>query len=461
MTPFDEIEQNFDLERIQANGLPIYPLIRLNNIGNPLEHYKKDKNLSAKNRLISIIRRGGLLKGKKVIPPCDILFLENNTYQKIQGTWINKFTHPIKEWLGKKGIIFESLYTGGNKYSKENHPNHIDISSHLWLTRMYAIGLSKLKKDHFSDELIALSKTYEKTYPRMSLSNISKTLAQFNSLRDYYSRTFSTSRPKLLIVVNYYSLMHQSAIYAAKERGIPVLEIQHGVQGNKHYAYAKWQEFNHLSDKFFPSVYWNWNLQDTDFLNSYLKKSNNVFARTFGHPFIYFSTYANHKNEIRNTILISLQPFSDLTKYDRLREAMTELSHLHFELRLHPSSLNSGSFEQFASYFSSLVTRDQIIQSSEEPLTFQLLRTKIHLTYSSSVCLEAGTYGIPNIIIDQEEAKRYEHLKGLKLLYTAETTSQITEAIKKLLNYSSDINYLEQNKEYFNNGLNYIESILR
>lgn len=60
--------------------------------------------------------------------------------------------------------------------------------------------------------------------------------------RDMFRAIFDVRRPKLVLCFNYYQPIGWGLCAAAKERGVTVLDVQHGAQGRHHHAYH-WQRF--------------------------------------------------------------------------------------------------------------------------------------------------------------------------------------------------------------------------
>ena len=451
MQPFENIERNVSCKDLLINDINIYPLLRLYSIGNPNKIYQKNKKTGAKSRVIQSFSKdiNGIIK--KIKPSnYKVAILENNTYQDIDGIYINKFTQSIIESFEQEAISHISFNTASK--SKDPFNKHVEnISSKLWMLRARAHLKSRLSKYDHSSELTKFLETHLK----ISKNRLNQTYEQFFTLKEFYKQLLKKVNPTILLLTNFYSLNHQPAIYAANELGIKVIEVQHGVQGDSHYAYSVWHNIRNISEKYFPTTYWTWTKADSTYLNSYLHESKSK-AYCFGHPFVHYCSAKTGNANRRDTILITLQPFSDLSVYLELREALAQLSDIKVSIRLHPSTLATESYSDYINFFKEICSERDMLLSSRTPLPMQLVNTCMHVTHSSSVCIEASIYKVPTLLIDKKEHDRYERILNYTELYHAQSSEDISNLLNKTTTKNNSETPLSENTNYFNEGVRYL-----
>jgi hypothetical protein len=211
-------------------------------------------------------------------------------------------------------------------------------------------------------------------------------LKRFISDREVYETIFRIYRPRVLFVVSYYSCI--PAIVAAKNLGIEVVEIQHGVIGGGHPAYNG----KSIPDSYLPDTILTYGRRDMEFL-----EKSPLFGSVEKYPIGNWyidrlsrsgpSTAERRDSRIR--IGISLQrPIEDRT-VEFIEEAASENEEIVYVL----IPRDHRSFEYRPNGENIEISPEGICQESA-------IRYDLHATVYSTCAIEAMALGIPCIVID-------------------------------------------------------------
>src|SRR5262249_37500646 len=79
-------------------------------------------------------------------------------------------------------------------------------------------------------------------YPFHGLTpdEIAASAARVRNLASFWSDLLERVRPRLALVTQYYDAEAMALLLACRERGIPSVDLQHGMQGALHFAYGRW-----------------------------------------------------------------------------------------------------------------------------------------------------------------------------------------------------------------------------
>jgi ubiquinone/menaquinone biosynthesis C-methylase UbiE len=265
----------------------------------------------------------------------------------------------------------------------------------------------------------------------------------------YFEEIFKAIRPKVIFFVCYYYVMAMAIIKACKKLGIVSVDIQHGKQGKYHGMYSYWTRIPSQGYELLPDFFWCWgdeskiNIEKSRrstgsnhipivggnrWLASWIDGKAGIFENNISKEFY---TILNNK---KKKILISLQPFDEqipLPEHviEAMRNSPTDWLWL---LRLHPSR------RQDEGRINSLLTQKgiqnfEIHHSTVCPLYSLLKIADHHITYYSSVCYEALSFGVPTTIIDPSGLTLYEEYITKGIFNYADTIDTLVGAIEKTI----------------------------
>ena len=229
------------------------------------------------------------------------------------------------------------------------------------------------------------------------------------------------------------SACHQNKIWVA--------DIQHGVISDTHPWYGE-QYRAKDNTQWLPDAFLCWDEGSSKVISKWAIQ-HNIDVLTIGNPWIerfiqqspkdniyqYLSSKLQVKKEFKPTILITLNWGNDNipNKFIHPELEKTILSYIdkyNWVIRLHPNQIIGFASHEgplFEKYFQSTYPKNKIDwkTATKMPLPLLLAQVNIHITWSSSVCIEASYFGIRSLVLDsqmQDGAERsdyYQHLEEL------------------------------------------------
>lgn len=98
----------------------------------------------------------------------------------------------------------------------------------------------------------------------MNESNILKFLIE----RDFYIKLISSIQPNNVFTTCYYG-RKMAFISAAKSLNVKTIDIQHGVQGELHAAYGRWNNVPKSGYCMLPDAFWVWSKNDEQAISAW------------------------------------------------------------------------------------------------------------------------------------------------------------------------------------------------
>jgi hypothetical protein len=234
-------------------------------------------------------------------------------------------------------------------------------------------------------------------------------------------RSLREDKVRAVFIVSFYDVAGYAYTLAAARAGIPSADVQHGVTGRYHLAYARWPT-SRLPWRLLPRWFWTWTAEDAAVIEQWASPGAHR-AVWGGNPFLdawregTLDIDSNMRLQLkkleaaagtRTPVLVTLQPgLTHAKALAPLLEAMASCKTAFWWLRLHPMSLNSKpELEALLNLHG--IEGFEIDSSTALPLPALLSKCALHATHSSSVFIEASAMGKPSIIWSQYGAELAE-----------------------------------------------------
>ena len=202
---------------------------------------------------------------------------------------------------------------------------------------------------------------------------------------------------------------------------MPSVDVQHGVTGRFHMAYAQWPA-TQAPWRLLPRWFWTWTDDDAALIEAWAPRGSHR-AVCGGHPYLdawrdgtlsLDATMAQSLQALRvrtaerTPVLVTLQP--NLVHEQALAPllwAMANGTTVFWWLRLHPMGLQDRPALE-ALLANRGIKAFDIDSSTALPLPVVLGHAYVHATHSSSAFIEAAALGIPSIVWSQYGAELAE-----------------------------------------------------
>jgi len=260
-------------------------------------------------------------------------------------------------------------------------------------------------------------------------------------------RAMRETRPVAVLAVSYYDVAGYACFLAAARAGIPRVDIQHGVTGPLHPAYAGWHRWPPGGYRLLPDWFWCWNAAAAECIDNWADVTSSVRTVIGGNPHteawkagLFEADPAQRqrlaaarlKRDGRPAILVTLQPglqFED--EIGVLVTWMQQLPDIDWWPRLHPTALDQRAqvLQQLGANASLADTLDM---ATALPLPVLLMNADLHATHSSSTVIEAADFGVPSLVWSKYGADLFADAISGGMARHVQTVEECAAAIHSL-----------------------------
>ncbi len=327
-------------------------------------------------------------------PVCDVLTFacDNDRYIDIDGKMYSPLINTIEDGLASRGVSctsisrIASVIKGGLSCGRVYSPEGAFAR---------AMIIKRLKS------LFTKSGKYSFSYMEVKV----------------WERILDVTQAKAVVAI----LPSRELCSVCRRRGIWVVDIQHGVIADEHYWYG--ESFRKDDPvEWLPNSYMVWDAGSQEVIKKWAAKSG-VNVDIIGNPWVYrfrnpsFSDdvvgYLTRKYSIERSgkpnVLVSLSWGGHGLDGRYIHPSLEQfikntVNDYNWRIRLHPNQLQGFATDEgvgFAGYFNDAFPFGAVEweDTTSMPLPLLLSEIDIHVTWLSSVCMEAAYFGIPSLVL--------------------------------------------------------------
>jgi hypothetical protein len=378
---------------------------------------------------------------------------------KVESCWYDVYCDPLIDMISKRGI--ESLvleYGDKFNYKTPRFNKSCFIQPRLTLlSYLSALNCQKYVLDSkIKSELNSLYVYLEErglfgfTY---DLSTLKMKIGYLRYVAEFFKKIFQKVRPKVVFGSNYYGI-EKAINLACRELGITSVDIQHGVQGESHRAFARWKKVPQTGYELMPNIFLTWSSYEAETIRSWSKAttewhqaivSGNLLLEKFKqndnqlvahYDAVVRQILAEHK--ANTNILVTLS--TDLGLPRLYRDLILCSSKDYFWwIRLHPVMSNKERKDILKIVKSFQLNNIYADSGQKFPLYAILRHMDLHITDNSSTVLECEAFGIPSILTHHSGKVNYWQQVKSGIAFYADTRNDILSYIPKVLSRSTPI----------------------
>jgi hypothetical protein len=462
------IEDTIPVDKWKVDGFYIWPLLRIS-LGMQLSHevIKEEKGCKQEETLNKISKAKKLLQNQikyaeayfkdysqndRTDRKVNAVFLGNQVSRTILNkTWYDRLCDPlISEFnaIGMKCLQLDLFHTYRiPRYSPgvfiQPQLDFLAIKNLLIRKKANTIEINLQDFDDFNRFL-----RLNQIDINFSIEKIVQLTHRIRLYADFFKKILLRVRPQISFIVSYYSLEGMAFNLACREIGIPSVDIQHGVEGDLHCAYGRWNRIPENGYELLPNVFWVWSEYEADAINKWCHGVER-WHRPFigGNPWLnlwedednsIYQYYNNQFNIIPKLaengikVLLTLQPgvpnygFSEWL-VDAINKSPADWFWL---IRLHPCMINER--EKVKKLLKGCSLKNvNIDESSDLPLPLILKKVDVHVTHSSSTILEAQVFGVPSVALNDIAKELYHEQVESSWLVSAYDSASLISMIKE------------------------------
>lgn len=482
MDLINEIEEIFPVDTWVVDDIHVWPLIRIplamnlykevsseGIIGNSVSPYKriitKVNGIYFSLKALITDRKHNARYKREV----DVVILSNTICRtKLNGGWYDRICDPFVEELNKMGWSSQFYEATGTYeyrlprfYRSTLIQLKLDYARLKGLIKGFISRTPKCQLEGWKDFLIFSQKRGFNHYVP-SQDKLIRSVFRIRRLSQFFEHLLEDNQPRLAFIECYYGENGMAFNLACKRKGIPSVDIQHGVQGDLHVAYGRWCNVPDTGYELLPSHFWCWTSHETNAINNWseilerqmhtaLVGSNlwlNKWIQGDVPSLKVYDTIIRGLIENKTAIMFTLQPGfePELWFYEAVNSSPTEWK---WFIRLHPGM--TADKERFQNIFKSKCpdANIEIDYATKLPLLAWLRHIDIHVTLFSTCIIEAETFGVPSIIMHVNGADMYAEQIQEGVAYTAFTAIGLIDKISVL-----------SHEKGYSNGSKYTQNVL-
>lgn len=421
-----------------AEGVQIWPLVRLRLYFSGLKHEFDAANTSVPPRMKlpkSVAKIVAMASGqtRKVLSSLrdparaarpakrgSVLFFSDGvSFARFDGKWLERFCDPLIETLHESGVATH-LWVPAHTYytprysASEWIQSGIDRAQLSGMMRLMKHGVAELRLPGHT-EFLQLLRERDFATDEFSTARISSDAARIAAVSKYFQRRLAQLQPKLVFIVSYYAIEGYALVKACRELGIATIDLQHGVQGRVHPGYGRFTVAPPDGYQLLPDYFWSWSSEEAEVISEWsAPRTTRHRAIVGGNPWLGSWLSADgpavkkcdaqigelqRQAPARRHVLVTLQ-FG--LAFETFLQPLAELARRagpewRWWIRLHPAILDLGPEIRRRLNDCGMTTFD-LDNASSLPLYALLRHMDLHMTYSSSVVLEAAAFGVPSFV---------------------------------------------------------------
>lgn len=455
-----EVEKKYNLYNRNIDGFYYLFYIR-NDLCLEIEkNYPSNRRQITKKRIINLLKN--VLKVFTTKPyripngkNYDVLFFANPRRIFEDGKYVSIYTDYFANEI-KNSITMEPTFEVSHfTPCATNHIFYID--RFYYLRELYILFFKR--KNSRVKAYNEIRKIYDIILKEFNIeinidkiaSSLIKCLNSYQYTKKYFNKVIDSISPKVIVEVVYDSYECMVLNEVAKERKIPVIEMQHGITGDGHPAYNLSEStiYSIFPDYFFAfSKYW---CDKTLFPNNIVKK----ISCGFYYHEKNVEKYKKTQNR-RIILFISSPPYGK------------ELSNLAIELNKQLNTnydivykLHSFEYSSWRKWYPKLVESGiKVIDNGDISLYDLLSQTIVQVGVSSTAIYEGLSYDLQTFIYKVKDYHRLSDLVNFGLAeYINDSYDLLYKINNRCNNYKSDSIFWEKNS--FENIMNEINNIIK
>ena len=445
MAALAHLESNFGVGAWQVAGIPLWPLLRIRwFFAEWARHYAASSEQTTRRGMAVLVK--GILNGARaaarvrhedapgndrLATPRDLVFLSDGlSFARLGERWAERFCDPLIAGAARRGLT-SVLWTPLHYY---HHPRL--TPSVLLQSAIDRANLTGALRGRFAprdvqlpDHRGALDWLAARGFGTAALqtAKILSDGGRLLSVAAAYRHRLAGTRPRLAFVVSYYSLEGMAFVHACRELGVPVVDLQHGVQGEFHPAYAAWPKPEEgRGHTLLPDHFWVWSDWERNVIEGWSAGTEHS-AVVGGNPWLdvwqpgsawsgvapalaaarRMRERAGGRAVVLVTLQFGLAPREQLEPLCRLMAEAGD--RIGLWVRLHPAMLERR--EEVRARLD-VGIRFELDACTDLPLHALLPAVDVHMTHSSSAVIEAAQFGVPSVLTASYGAELFAPLLG-------------------------------------------------
>lgn len=379
-----------------------------------------------------------------VRPGNSAIFLSDGvSFLRMADTWFDRVVDPVIQALEARGLRSLKLTPLAEAHVPRRHPSWFIQPSIDRIKLFASLRRPKLDLPGFDALAAAAVTDFGALVPTRDW--LRTQAARLEALAGWFGAIIRRSGASAAFVNTWYSLEGQAFVLAARRLGLRTIDLQHGLQGEQHVAYARWCAMPTAGYSTLPDECWVWSSREADAIESWSRHTHRHRARVTGNFWLQHwrqdtdplvNAYLEQARALRHDapthVLICLTWGVAAEETDKLMEAARACDRsVRFWWRLHPvEAARRGELIARLAHFG--LDSKRVDSATDLPLYALLRCVDMTISHSSTVTQEAAEFGIPSIVSSDYGAGLFSELIQQGKVVHATTPAAIAAAVMVL-----------------------------
>lgn len=456
----NELERRFPVCHWRFNDIPLWPSYRFRLYGNAI-----DRALLAQGPPPALGRLGRLLdRSAKTLwrvplaawrdrqanaswqsDVAAVFFSDGVSFTPLNGQWFDRIVDPAIQALDRRGLKALKLTPMAIAHVPRHYPSRFVQPAIDRVKLLSSSGRPDLHTPDWDAFVKAAESKFGDQIPTREWLQVQA--ARLEALTRWFGKRLLSSGASCAFVNTYYSLEGQAFVQAAWRLGLFTVDLQHGMQGEHHAAYARWFNVPDGGYSTLPNEFWVWSEEEADAITRWSAGIGTHRARITGNPWLkrwaddsdpYVSTCLAHAASLRRArhrqVLACLSWGLADEETDKLIQAARLCGpSVAWWWRLHP--VEASKRDHFAARLQQQgLDGSQVSATTDLPLYALVRKADVVVAHSSTVIQEAAQLGVPSVVTSDYGAELHAaHVRANRVV-KATTPSSIAAAVGDLAN---------------------------
>ena len=378
-------------------------------------------------------------------PDTSAVFLSDGvSYLKLGNAWFDKYLDPVLDALEVRGLRGLKLTPLAEAHVPRHRPSRF-VQPSIDRIKLLATRHPPLEIAQFDALCQAAVTTFGAQTPSRNWLRIQA--ARLDALAKWFGQWLAHSGAHCAFVNTYYSLEGQAFVQAARRLGLQSIDLQHGMQGPHHVAYARWAAIPAGGYSTLPDQFWVWGHEEAAAIEAWshglarhrpLVTGNYWLQRWADDTEPMVAEYFKSAQSLRAPAPATAQVLVCLTwgvaeeETDKLIEAAKQCGpSVGWWWRLHP--VESGRRVELAARLQRQGLDGSVVGPATDLPLFALVRSAdLVVAHSSTVIQEAATLGVPSVVTSDYGAELHSDLVSQGIALHAIDGKTIAHAVATL-----------------------------
>lgn len=370
-----------------------------------------------------------------------VFFSDGISFTPLDGQWFDRIVDPVMQAIGRLGLHSLKLTPQTEAHVPRQRPSRFVQPTIDRIKLLASRGRPELRTPQW--EAFAQAADIAFGTPVPSREWLQVQAARLEALARWFSARLQTSGARCAFVNTYYSLEGQAFVQAARRLGLSTIDLQHGMQGEHHVAYARWLQVPERGYSTLPDEFWVWSEEEAQAIERWSAELHTHRARIIGNPWLerwaddsdpIIATYLAQATALRQAGQRQVLACLSWGLADEETEKLIQAARLcgpgvAWWWRLHPVEARKRA--QFAARLHQQgLDGSQVGATTDQPLYALVRCADVTVAHSSTVIQEAAELGTPAVVTSEFGADIHAHLVQTGQAFKAIDPAAIAHAVQ-------------------------------